>query len=482
MRFISLLYISLPLMAILILLEAWALAKEQTLNRKDLVASFLVALGRIPIAAFTNGFILALYITLYRYRIFDLSSNNWYTWILCFLCDDFSFYWFHRVSHKSRFLWASHQVHHSSNHFTLSAGIRVPWTSELTGNFLFWAWMPLLGIPPLMVIFAKSVSVVYQFWLHTEKILKMPFWFEAFFNTPSHHRVHHGSNLKYLDKNHGGTLIIWDKMFGTFQTETGRAKYGLRHRLKTANPLVIVFHEWHRLLKDVRRSPSWRQKFCYFFKAPGWSPEDNSKTTKKLLTAGIVGLQKGCLKINKTKTITNKISKMKKQLVAIFISSLLLSCLAVHAQTNTIAGVVRNSETNESISGASILVKGSPEGTYADEKGYFKIVTREKTPVTLIISSVGYQPAEVSSGESPELVVQMKPSSSLEVGVVVAATRAPLRILESPVSVEKFNYNNIINSPASSYYDIAGTLKGVDLTTSSLLFKTISTRGFNGSG
>lgn len=172
---------------------------------------------------------------------------------------------------------------------------------------------------------------------------------------------------------------------------------------------------------------------------------------------------------------------MKQLIHATLISILLLCCSAIHAQT-VISGTVTNSETKESVSSASVLVKGTPEGTYTDERGNFKITTKEKDGVTLIISSVGFEPAEVLADGGSNLAIVLKPSTTVEVGVVVAATRTPLRILESPVSVERFDQKAIVNSPASSYYDIAGTLKGVDLTTSSLLFKTISTRGFNGSG
>ncbi len=196
------------ILAILILIgaEAVFLMKENMHDKKDILTSFILVLGRFPVSAGTNGIVLFSYTLIYQYRIFTLPGNYWYVWGICFFSDDFSFYWFHRLSHKIRFLWASHKVHHSSEKFTLSSGLRVPWTSDLTGNFLFWAWMPLIGIEPYMVIFMKSANVVYQFWMHTETIGKLPKWFELLFNTPSHHRVHHGSDVEYLDKNHAGTL------------------------------------------------------------------------------------------------------------------------------------------------------------------------------------------------------------------------------------------------------------------------------------
>ena len=173
-------------------------------------------------------------------------------------------------------------MHHSSEKFTFVSGLRVPWTSDLTGNFLFWAWMPLIGIEPFMILSMKSVSVLYQFWMHTETIKKLPKWFEAFFNTPSHHRVHHGSNIEYLDKNHGGTLIIWDKIFGTFQEELFDPTYGLTDNFKSSNPFAIAFHEWKKILKDFRRTKKLKDRIRYLICSPGWSHDGSTKTTKQL--------------------------------------------------------------------------------------------------------------------------------------------------------------------------------------------------------
>jgi sterol desaturase/sphingolipid hydroxylase (fatty acid hydroxylase superfamily) len=173
-------------------------------------------------------------------------------------------------------------VHHSSEKFTFSAGIRVPWTADFTGNFLFWCWMPLIGIKPEMILYMKSVSVLYQFWMHTETITKLPKWFEAFFNTPSHHRVHHGSDVEYLDKNNGGTLIIWDKLFGTFQGETFTPTYGLTDHFKSSNPFKIVFHEWNKIFLDLKKTKDLKYMIFYLIKPPGWSHDGSTKTSKQL--------------------------------------------------------------------------------------------------------------------------------------------------------------------------------------------------------
>lgn len=277
-----LIYHAAPAMVILIVAESLFMIKEHDFDIKDVLSSLCIMLGRVPIAAITNGLIVYLYTLLYYYRFFTIPHFYFLAWVICFFADDLSFYWFHRSSHKIRFLWASHQVHHSSEKFTFTAGIRVPWTAEFTGNFLFWCWMPLIGIKPEMILYMKSVSVLYQFWIHTETITKLPNWLEFFFNTPSHHRVHHGSNVEYLDKNNGGTLIIWDKLFGTFQEEIFTPTYGLTDHFKSFNPITIVFHEWEKIFKDIKKTKLIREKVYYFIKPPGWSHDGSSKTTKQL--------------------------------------------------------------------------------------------------------------------------------------------------------------------------------------------------------
>jgi sterol desaturase/sphingolipid hydroxylase (fatty acid hydroxylase superfamily) len=142
--------------------------------------------------------------------------------------------------------------------------------------------MPLIGIEPSLVLFAKSASIIYQFWLHTESIGKLPKWFEAIFNTPSHHRVHHASDVEYLDKNHAGTLIIWDKLFGTYQEETYKPTYGLTQNIHSFNPLVIEFHEWKNVVKDFKKSKDLNIRLQYLINAPGWSHDGSTQTTQQL--------------------------------------------------------------------------------------------------------------------------------------------------------------------------------------------------------
>ena len=273
-----------PALVILMVAEVIYMIKENRHDYKDTFTSISMSLGRLPLSIFSKGLILFLYTLVYQYRLFSIPDNKWWAWAICFFCDDFSYYWFHRMSHKVRFLWASHKVHHTSEKFNLSTALRVPWTSDLTGVFLFWGWMPFIGIEPYMVIFMKSTSVIYQFIMHTETIGKCPKWFEAVFNTPSHHRVHHGSNVEYLDKNHAGTLIIWDKIFGTYKEEIFTPKYGLAEELKSFNPFVIAFHEWRKMFSDFKKAKSFKDRLNYFFNSPGWSHNNTSKTAKQLQT------------------------------------------------------------------------------------------------------------------------------------------------------------------------------------------------------
>ena len=249
---------------------------------KDASTSIALGLGNLLTGLVSKSIILAVFIFLYRFRFFTIPYTAWWAWVLCFFADDFSYYWFHRTAHEVRWFWASHVVHHSSERYNLAAALRQTWTGDLTGSFVFWTWMPLVGFEPGMILMMQSFSLLYQFWIHTEVIGKMPAWYEAIFNTPSHHRVHHGSDIDYLDKNHAGTLIIWDRLFGTFEAERHRPTYGLTQNVQTFNPVRVAFWEWIRMGRDLGRARTWRQVLRFVFGAPGWSPDGRSKTTKAL--------------------------------------------------------------------------------------------------------------------------------------------------------------------------------------------------------
>jgi len=278
-------YGAMPGLAVLVIAESIEMIWEHRFNKdkNEMFNSITIGIVAIAIATFCKGFIFLFFSWLYQFRILTISSTAWWAWIICFFADDISYYGFHRCSHQVRFLWASHAVHHSPQIFTLSSALRMPWTSIVTGNFLFWSWMPLIGLSPVMVITIKSINAVYQFWLHTEKIKKLPAWFEAVFNTPSHHRVHHGSDADYLDKNHGGTLIIWDRMFGTYLNETHKPVYGLTKNVGSSNPFVIAFHEWNNIVKDLRKAKTTGDRMNFIFNSPGWTNDRTNKATCTLI-------------------------------------------------------------------------------------------------------------------------------------------------------------------------------------------------------
>jgi len=293
-EFPNILVNAVPGFVILIIAEViYAVRTQKELYEvKDAATSIALGLGNLLAAILTKSVILFLYIWIYEHRINTLPYNTWWAWVLCFFADDFSYYWFHRKSHEIRFFWASHVVHHSSQRYNLAAALRQNWTGNITGTFLFWSWMPFLGFQPGMVMLMQSASLIYQYWIHTEAINRMPKWFEFIFNTPSHHRVHHGSDLLYLDKNHAGTLIIWDRFFGTFQPEKFRPKYGLTKNVQTFNPVKVAFHEWLHIFRDIRKAENIKNAWHYLTNAPGWSHDGSSKTTKELKKEALSRIEK----------------------------------------------------------------------------------------------------------------------------------------------------------------------------------------------
>jgi len=279
-----LLYYAIPGFVILLSLEAWFSWREQRqlYDARDTWTSLGLGIGNVLVGFLTKALIFGFFTLLYRFRLFDLDINHWWYWGLLFLADDFAYYWFHRTAHHVNWFWASHVVHHSSEHYNLAAALRQTWTGNATGSFIFWAWMPLVGFHPLWILFMQQVSLIYQFWIHTETIRRLPAPLEKILNTPSHHRVHHGSDLKYLDRNHGGILIIWDRLFGTFQAEEERPTYGLTNNIRSFNPAVVALSTWAQLIGKARRAPSWRQALNYFVRPPGWSHDGSSKTVREM--------------------------------------------------------------------------------------------------------------------------------------------------------------------------------------------------------
>jgi sterol desaturase/sphingolipid hydroxylase (fatty acid hydroxylase superfamily) len=269
---------------LLMVLEArWAMRHPEArgYDRRDTLASVSMGLLKVSVGAVAKIASIPLFAWVYEYRVLDLGQPAaWWAWLVLLVAEDLCFYWFHRTHHAVRFLWAAHVNHHSSRHFNLSTGLRQTVLTTLTSP-IFWAPLALVGFPPWMILVAQTWSQLYQFWLHTEAVDRLgPL--EWVMNTPSHHRVHHGKNERYLDRNHGGIFIVWDRMFGTFEPERERVVFGLTKDLATFHPLRILFHECGDLIRDVGRAPTWRAKLGYIFAPPGWSHDGSSRTAREL--------------------------------------------------------------------------------------------------------------------------------------------------------------------------------------------------------
>ncbi|MBO0947028.1 sterol desaturase family protein [Fibrella forsythiae] len=275
---------SIPAFVILIAAEVAITAWQQRdhYETKDSASSITMGIGSVIVGFVGKALALGAYSLVYQFRLFTIDMSQVWPWVALFFAEDFSYYWFHRISHGSRWFWASHVVHHSSQKYNLSTAVRQTWTGTITGSFIFWLWLPLIGFSPLSIMTMQSISLLYQFWIHTELIRRLPRPIEWLFNTPSHHRVHHGSDLAYLDKNHAGVLIIWDRLFGTFEPEQHRPTYGLTKNVGSYNPIRIAFHEWGDIANDVRHASSFRHALGYLFGPPGWSHDGSRKTTKEL--------------------------------------------------------------------------------------------------------------------------------------------------------------------------------------------------------
>ena len=232
-----------------------------------------ISMGLVSVATMGAWKFLGLlgYAALYAYVApWHLSPRHWSTWVIALVGVDVLFYAYHRIAHRVRLIWATHQAHHSSRYFNFATALRQKWNNS--GEIIMWMPLPLLGVPPWMVFTSFSISLVYQFWIHTERIGTLWRPFEFVFNTPSHHRVHHGMDPEYLDKNFGDILIIWDRLFGSFQPETFRPHYGLTKPVNTFNIWTLETREYVAIARDVRSAGRWRDKLGYIFGPPGWEP------------------------------------------------------------------------------------------------------------------------------------------------------------------------------------------------------------------
>ncbi|MBU0748909.1 MAG: sterol desaturase family protein [Gammaproteobacteria bacterium] len=233
------------------------------------------ALGRRLTEAVSSGLGLMLAIPLiswvYEHRLFTITLDTWWAFALLFVGQEFCYYWYHRSGHRVRWFWATHAVHHTPNQLTLATALRLGWTGKITGTALFFSPLLWLGFSPMAVTLATTFNLIYQFWLHTTWIPKLGKTFERWFNTPSNHRVHHGSNPEYLDCNYGGILMVFDRLFGTYVEERADVppRYGLTTPLLTYNPFRIAFHEWINLARDLCEARTARDIWRALFAPPG---------------------------------------------------------------------------------------------------------------------------------------------------------------------------------------------------------------------
>lgn len=278
--------LALPVFLVAVLLEAlWSRLKQRKLyGLKDTLASLsmLVASGAVEVVPRLAA--VTLMISLHDASpLRDVIERQWWAWLVLFFLDDFSYYWFHRFNHEVRLFWAGHVNHHSSEYLNFGTALRQG-VGERVHKMMFWLWLPVLGFDVGMILTMIGLNLIYQFWVHTEVVRKLPDWIEAVFNTPSHHRVHHASNTRYLDCNHAGVLIVWDRLFGTFspEIESDPPVYGLTKNIHTFNPVKVVFHEYASLWRDVNRATRWRNKLSYLLLAPGWSHDSQDRRARTL--------------------------------------------------------------------------------------------------------------------------------------------------------------------------------------------------------
>lgn len=245
------------------------LALHDTHDAKETAASFGVAAGNALLRALEAGVVALPFVLVYQYRLFDIPLTSVWAALGLFLGSEFFYYWHHRAAHRIRWLWATHCVHHTPTKLNYTAAIRLGWTGSISGNFLFFLPLVWIGFHPLAVIGMLAINLGYQFFIHTQFA---PHFgpLEWALNTPRHHQVHHASNAACLDKNYGGILIIFDRMFGSFAERPGDEplRYGLVTPLNSNNPLRIAFHEWLRIARDFGQARSWRQRWRAMFGTP----------------------------------------------------------------------------------------------------------------------------------------------------------------------------------------------------------------------
>jgi sterol desaturase/sphingolipid hydroxylase (fatty acid hydroxylase superfamily) len=278
---------AIPFFVLAILIELWLVRSGRArgdFETRDTLTSLLMGAGNVVAGLLLGVVSFAALLWLWQFRLFDFGLH-WWVFLTAFLLDDLRYYWYHRIAHRCRWVWAEHVNHHSSQHYNLSTALRQSWTGLFTGMFVLQAPLVLLGFHPAVIAFVYAFNLIWQFWIHTETVGKLWRPIELVFNTPSHHRVHHATNPRYLDANYAGTLIVWDRMFGTFveELEEDRPRYGIVKNIGTFNPVKVAFHEWIGMFRDAfAPGLTPRQRLGYLFAPPGWSHDGSRKTSADL--------------------------------------------------------------------------------------------------------------------------------------------------------------------------------------------------------
>ena len=248
---------------------AWRLRTARGYDRRNALTTLGLVAGGIPFAILNAMVLAGVFALTWRVAPVRLPLDDWRTWVAGFIAVEFAYYWFHRASHRVRWLWASHATHHSAEQMTLLSSFRLGWTSLFSAGWVFYLPLVLVGFDPSLVLGLLTFNLRYQFFLHTEAVGRLgPI--EWLFNTPAHHRLHHASNATYLDRNYGGVLIVFDRLFGTLATDRPDEpiRYGLAHRPATANPVILALREWGYMFRDAMRAKDVRGRIAALFGPP----------------------------------------------------------------------------------------------------------------------------------------------------------------------------------------------------------------------
>ena len=285
MTFFDPVQLAIPVFIVAIILEMFAVRAgvRGDYDWRDTATSLAMGFGNTFAAIIFGALVVGVGVWLYQFRVLDIPVT-WWSIGIAFIAEDFAYYWFHRTAHRIRWFWASHVVHHSSQHYNLSTALRQTWTGQFSLSFAFRLPLFLTGFDPRLILFCAGLNLVYQFFIHTETVRRLPGPIEWLFNTPSHHRAHHGTNPRYLDRNFGGVFIVWDRLFGTFEAERDDepVRYGIIRNLASFNPVWVATHEWVAIGRDLIRAPDWRTRW----RAVAGPPGAGSGETADVIRAG----------------------------------------------------------------------------------------------------------------------------------------------------------------------------------------------------